>query len=705
MALRLLDFGLEIGDGLWAIDVDLWSVSGGNGEKGGIYLKDLLLGGLYGNLHGGGEEKRKGRLRGLEHCAYASSLAPPPMQTQAGENYLRQLATYIRRNGQALAEAGLFRRRKPEPLSPYPFLPLGWLSPSLSPLPPKPLLLAIDTHHLFYILMRLEALGIQAGPLDVQVEPPSRPTSYANFYAGQTDPETLSLASFRSSLSIVSNLSLPTSWWSRQEPLTIDAELKFIYSSFTKLPALAISAPGKKVIAELVGESLDRNAIPLDVFKNLQRLECENIDPRILLGWDLLSISLRSVKIRKSGLQDISQLFIGAVLDDRARRQGTSSQKRQRDTSLQPTPGSPGEPPPSGQLPSASWAFLKHLYLPDNNLTLFPAELLPYLTSVTHLDLSSNLFVSVPSGLEELYSLTSLNLADNIIDSVLGIYLNLGQLLHLNLSHNRLESLCGLERLLALERVDLRHNLLEESSEIGRLVVLPNISELWIEGNPFVEIEESYRINCFDYFWKEDKTIILDGTPPTMYERRSLGISEHAKSILPPSSSSAPVIAIEPSYDQVFAAPPHLRHNAELSSKESPQTPSDTASLVTGGRRQKKIKRIVDLDGNFASAPHSRLGSIQPTTSVVLPLDDPAEVLPPSKRSRHGRYQTEHIPPSENIYPSNKSDTRRARQSASAFEGSSEDERDVDKYRRTIESLKKDMGDGWLKVYNQTQAS
>ncbi len=610
------------------------------------------------------------------------------MQTQAGDDYLRQLAAYIRRNGQALAEAGLFRRRKPEP---YPFLP--WLSR------PKPLLLAIDTHHLFYILMRLEALGIHAGPLDVQVEPPSRPTSYANFYAGQTDPETLSLVSFRSSLSIVSNLSLPTSWWSRQEPLTIDAELKFIYSSFTKLPALSISAPGKKVIAELVGESLDRNAIPFDVFKNLQRLECENIDPRILLGWDLLSISLRSVKIRKSGLQDISQLFIGAVLDDRSRRQGTSSQQRQRDTSLQPAPSSPGEPPTSRQLPSASWAFLKHLYLPDNNLTLFPAELLPYLTSVTHLDLSSNLFVSVPSGLEELYSLTSLNLADNIIDSVLGIYLNLGQLLHLNLSHNRLESLCGLERLLALERVDLRHNLLEESSEIGRLVLLPNISELWIQGNPFVEIEESYRINCFEYFWKEDKTVILDGTPPTMYERRSLSVSEHAKPILPPSSSSAPVIAIEPSYDQVFIAP------SRPPSKESPQTPSDTASSVAGGRRQKKTKRIVDLDGNSASAPHSRLGSIQATTPAAAPLNEPTEVSPPSKRSRHGRYQTEHIPTSENIYPSNKSEARRARQSASAFEGSSGDERDVDTYRRTIESLKKDMGDGWLKVYNQTQAS
>ncbi len=74
-----------------------------------------------------------------------------------------------------------------------------------------------------------------------------------------------------------------------------------------------------------------------------------------------------------------------------------------------------------------------------------------------------------------------------MIDSVLGIYTKLGQVLNLNLSRNRLDSLCGLDRLMALERVDLRHNTLEESAEVGRLAVLPNISEIWVEGNPFVE--------------------------------------------------------------------------------------------------------------------------------------------------------------------------------------------------------------------------
>lgn len=600
------------------------------------------------------------------------------METQLADSYLRNLASYIRRNAQQLAEAGFLRRRR-QPTSPLP-----WLAP------PKPIVLALDTHHLFYILIRLEALGIRTGPLDVNVEAPSRPTSYAQIY---TDSDTLSLASFRSTLS---SLSLPTSWWS--EPPAIDAELKFIYSSFTKLPALTISPPGNKVIAELQGESIDSNAIPLDVFKNLQRLDCENIDPRTLLGWDLLSISLKSLKLRKSGLQDISQLFIGAVLDDRARRHGTAAQQRQRNTAPDSSPPSDSPPTPP-LLPSSSWAFLKHLYLPDNGLTSFPADLLPYLTSITHLDLSSNLFVSVPSGLEELYSLTSLNLADNIIDSVLGIYLNLGQLLSLNLSRNRLESLCGLERLLALERIDLRHNLLEETSEIGRLVVLPNVSELWIEGNPFVDIEESYRVNCFAYFWKEEKSILLDGTSPTLYERRLLGASDQVKPVLPP-STSPPVIAIEPS----VTAPPPSRRRIETPASEST---TDAASVVASARRQKKAKRIVNLDDTptnqmFPSAAHSRLGSIQAGTHAAALVDEPApsplvEPAPSSKRSRHSRYQTEYTDAS-------KSEARRARQSASVFEAGSE-EADGDAYRRTIESLKKDMGESWLKVYNQTQAS
>ena len=64
---------------------------------------------------------------------------------------------------------------------------------------------------------------------------------------------------------------------------------------------------------------------------------------------------------------------------------------------------------------------LKALRLPqfeyDKSDSLFPLCEAP---SLTHLDLSSNLLVSVPSGLSSLYNLISLNLSDNMIDSVLG---------------------------------------------------------------------------------------------------------------------------------------------------------------------------------------------------------------------------------------------------------------------------------------------
>ena len=33
------------------------------------------------------------------------------------------------------------------------------------------------------------------------------------------------------------------------------------------------------------------------------------------------------------------------------------------------------------------------------------------------------------------------------------------------------------------ERVDLRHSLIEESAEVGRLTTLPNIMEVSVEGN------------------------------------------------------------------------------------------------------------------------------------------------------------------------------------------------------------------------------
>jgi Leucine-rich repeat (LRR) protein len=616
--------------------------------------------------------------------------------------------------------------------------------------------LSIDTHHLFYVLVRLEASGYDIGNLDVHIEAPSRPMNYINLYPEQHSSETLSLASFRSSLSAASRISLGN-WWNRSDPITLDSGLRYLYSSFTKLPALSISAPSKKVIAELLNDSPSQNAVPLDAFKNLQALQCEDIDPRTLLGWDRLAESLRSLRIRKSGLQDVSEIFLGAVLDDQARRQGSVSRKRQRnipegpiarasfpstsltniedeDSGVENTTTNVPSFASSSQLTSLKWTFLKHLYLSDNELTFFPADLFPYLTSVTHLDLSSNLFVAIPSGLGTLHNLLSLSLADNLIDSVVGINLNLGQVLSLNLAHNRLESLCGLERLLAVEKVDLRNNLLEETAEVGRLATLPHISEIWVEGNPFVEIEAGYRVSCFDYFWKEGKTISLDGTVPGFYERHYLTLhpAEQMSSSRPPSATSSPhVIAVD-------------HANASETVDISSSTSISPFIPVDKGHR-KRSKRIVNLDTSLHGHTRFHLQSQtraedgsdnQVYAATILPQIVISEgnntsaiahhnTSPPEYR-HHSRRRSEHDETDETPSPlwnldssdaSNcsagvnqsyaTSDTRA--NSIASMLGSISGlpnggvDTNSDTYRKKIEGLKKDTGDSWLKIYSQGQ--
>jgi Leucine-rich repeat (LRR) protein len=774
------------------------------------------------------------------------------MEFEPADDYIRRIATFIRTHDKNLAEAGVARRRR-GPKSPQSagdasvLNPLSWFglgSTSQSPANAvKPIIFSINTHRLFYILMRLEALGIDIGTLDVKIDSPSRPMSYVNVFNEADKSDTGSLSSFRSSFSAVSGLSLGGGWFGRPAPPSVEAELKFIYSSFTKLPALSVIAPGRKMIKELANDPPNENALPLDAFKNLQVLECLDIDPRTLLGWDKMAESLRSLTIKKSGLEDVSDIFVGAVVDDQARREGSTSRSRRRriprgmarqpsyynatrlpesvpedteespshgpeSTESTPTVESTPSPPPSTQLSPLKWAFLKHLSLSDNALTFFPTECLDHLTSLIHLDLSSNLFVSVPPGLSTLYNLISLNLADNMIDSVLGIYTNLGQVLSLNLARNRLESICGLERLLALERVDLRHNTIEDSAEVGRLATLPNITEVWVEGNPFVEIEEGYRIACFDYFWKEGKTVNLDGSPPGFYEKRNLTVPppQQMSSSRPLSvASSPPVVAVgghhhhSPSVHASDAHPNNHYHHAVP--KISPPSSSGASpllapSIVSGGKPRRK-KRIVQLDGensdadSLPSTSHARNrseGDVKPrvkrdpspsqpppsplkgrawgqfgfTPDVAHP---PAETVEPSpsaaqipeiprintntstmgRRSRHSRYQTEYIPaPSfeaSSISPaipevptppsadtlsslrrpnlrhgsatfSSRSAMRRTRVSASMYEapdaaelskGAEDQMRDGDDFRKKIEALRSDMGDGWLKVFSQSQ--
>lgn len=97
-------------------------------------------------------------------------------------------------------------------------------------------------------------------------------------------------------------------------------------------------------------------------------------------------------------------------------------------------------------------------------------------------------------------------------------------------------------------------------------------------------------------------------------------------------------------------------------------------------------------------------------------------------KSRHSRHMTEFAPSSHTPDPSDtfsssspgrpglghrKSSTltraqaRRARVSASVYEPSKEEGdrqfKEADAFRARIEALRSDMGEGWLKVFNQSQ--
>ena len=747
------------------------------------------------------EGMRLGRVyasvRRLARSGWVLYLATPPfrlqalsftttMEAEAGDDYIRRVAQFIRNNAQSLAEGGFGPRRyapRRQDSSGNVFNPLYWVgldtSSQQQAAQAKPMTFTTNTHHLTYILIRLEALGINVGTLDVKLENPSRPTSYINF-APSDKTETLSLSSFRSSLSAVSNLSLGPNWWGKPTPPRIDVELKYIYSSFTKLPALSVRSPGPKIISELKNDPSNDCAIPLDSFKNLQSLECVDIDPRVLLGWDRVAESVRSLTIKRGGMEDVSDVFIGLVLDDHATREGHGTTLRRKRVSSRSShtgsfhgtrlpvsvpevsedPHTDEEPSDASRLPSWKWGFLKHLSLADNSLTFFPTTPLPYLTSVTHLDLSSNLLVSVPPGLSALYNLLSLNLSDNMIDSVLGIYQRLGSITSINLSKNRLESICGLERLTALERVDIRHNILDESAEVGRLAILPNIKEVWVEGNPLTDIEEGHRIRCFEHFWKEGKTINLDGSPPGFYEKRHLTepVPDQMRSLRPPPTtvSSPPVIAVGNAQLEANKSSPQTSPTPSTPGSQNP-SPALGPSVVQHRGRRKKNKRIVNLDGDAddgeesvrarsqskvgvqsegkeAAKPHTETGPSSPPVSplnaesmspnrVPFQPSDRLTFTPPSKRVRcHTRGRTEssipvedvgELPPLPNLSITNvgslklksKAAIRRARATASTFDPpgvASDPSQSPEAFRAKIEALRSDMGDGWLKVLNQS---
>ncbi|SGZ26893.1 BQ5605_C025g09988 [Microbotryum silenes-dioicae] len=516
--------------------------------------------------------------------------SPVHADTVQGGSYITELASFVRRHESKLADFG----RRPTPSSSSlpawsSILSLGIIassdasSPVASHQRKAPLVLEFDPHHLYFLLLKFDELGIaNLGDLDVRIQGgvhrpmmidyglsgvPEEQASgwWAGAFGGggsgsasttTTRKKDSDTASFRSG---ISSFSIGSGWWgSTKAPVDESVDVKYLYASCTKLPALKLSPfitrsrssspkaagplPGhhaspllSKAVQDFQDCPPDQTTVPLYAFKNLQSLILEDLDPRGFLGWDVMSAQLRSLQIHRSGIEDIGELICDVVVEDVERRKKGAGQvgqeriKRQKgplsaeiavegdeepehpahdtsfgrtDDGVPPSPSTASYPIP----PRYAWSQLRHLSLSHNSLTFVPTPPLHHLaSSLTSLDLSSNLLISVPTGLSALHSLRSLNLSDNMIDSLVGISKILGAVQVLNLSHNRLSNLAGLDRLLALERIDVRSNRLQEALEISRLQELPLLREVWVQSNPFTRSvhdggEEGWKNKCMAYF-------------------------------------------------------------------------------------------------------------------------------------------------------------------------------------------------------------
>lgn len=618
---------------------------------------------------------------------------------------------------------------------------------------------------------------------------------------------------------------------SERQKAALEADMKYLYSAFTKIPCLRLAPDWRARLIRGYEEFPFDSAVPLFVFKNLQALEVSSIDFRQFYGWDRVADQLRSLTVRHAGIEDPADILIDIVLDDMDKRRRRTSKSQasptttwgannsprrsptlphpelSRSVSLPGSPeprqtlaelrigsltppelpeaqGTPGRRPSlaredsddvpkspakaarprsispsrpassrnhprsshrvsrsgsgsshsslseswyyhhhargsSGNLlalrilPASKWRFLRHLSLADNSMTSIPhASLSPLSNTLYSFDLSSNLFNQIPDSLATLTALRALNLSHCMIDSLHSLTRNpLPAITALNLRANRLQSLAGVERLYPLERLDVRDNRLVDPTELARLTGIPDIREIWVDGNPFIRTHKDYRVTIFNLFrstpgYTEDITI--DGTGPSYSEKRSLVERAPIPDSVPvvkPAQVDVPAVEVcKPTVVYASREPGVLRKERPVAKAVT----TVTTEAGSGSRRRRKTpkRRIVDLATSDGPNTPSTADSAAPNaTAPAVGRDESPkrQLLPPvvlSPRTAPESPADATTALADAVSPKSSSLTPEA---SSDWQGDEVRDWDTggDYYRRKIEALRDKVGEGYLSVLSE----
>ena len=213
----------------------------------------------------------------------------------------------------------------------------------------KPAHLTLTPHHLFYLLSRLEELDIAVGPTNIRLENIHNESSHANYVSFLQDPKAGRRRTDRDSLHSVSSvrsvMSSMSAFWSHfgfgdsvskseKAKAAIEADLKYLYSAFTKLPSLRLSHDHRARLIKGYEEFPFDTAVPLFAFKNVQHLDIVDVDFRQFYGWDRLAEQLSLLTVKRANLEDPADLITNIVLDDAERRRRRSTKAAPRTPTL-----------------------------------------------------------------------------------------------------------------------------------------------------------------------------------------------------------------------------------------------------------------------------------------------------------------------------------------------------------------------------------
>lgn len=391
----------------------------------------------------------------------------------------------------------------------------------------------------------------------------------------------------------------------------------------------------------------------------------------------------------------------------------------------------------AGTVPSSKWRFLRHLSLADNALTSISANsLMPLANSLLSLDLSSNLFTEVPDGLAHLIVLRALNLSNCMIGSLQSLIRNpLPAITALNLRANRLSCIVGVERLLSLERLDLRENKIGDPTELARLTGLPDFREVWLTQNPFTKIYSNHRVTIFNLFRKQPgliNDISIDSSGPTYYERKQLVdrvVEGEPVSVVPnvqlgmqtrpPTSNDAQQ---DESMQQVTDLEIGKQDKPAIHSTPGYQYTGATVAHSTGGKASSRA--ATRFRRSRKGVRRQRLVDLAATEDV--PLDLEPTFSQPTVKDKESRFSsTKFLTPDSLVSNESSMDQPRPLSQASAtdqdgfahvqalssppFDGGGASSSHISQhtklqaqaYRQRIETFKQEVGSSWLNAFSE----